>query len=236
LLTNLGHLPSQFIRANGIRLHYKECGAGGALLLLHGGFASLDAWARVCEPLAEHHRVILLDTRGHGLSSDGETPMTYRLFADDTAAFMDALGIPSACFAGHSDGGCTTLELAMRHPAKVEKMALLGTPYNITNYRPGILESFRAAEAEARGGFHQRMMRMWGHFPAMTLGGLSTNTRPALVLHAENEEFFDLSHSRDLAKALSGEVCVIPNSGHDALAANPVFVRGRLLDFFFGTP
>jgi len=155
--------------------------------------------------------------------------LTYRLFADDVAAFMDALDLSSAFFAGFSDGGCTSLELAMNYPEKVKKMVLLGTPYNISNYFPGVLDEFKAIKTE--DDFNRRMMFMWSNYPVMSLDDLSRNTKPVLVLHAEREEYFDVTHSQDLAKTLKGDIDIVPNSGHNSPNDYPEFLVKAIADF-----
>jgi pimeloyl-ACP methyl ester carboxylesterase len=117
--TRLGKYAS----VNGIRLYYEIYGAGEPLLLLHGNNSSIAAFDRQIPELAKHYQVIALDSRGQGNSSADSTRLTYELFADDTAAFLDLLGIDRAHVLGWSDGGNIGLLLALRHPRKVRKLA-----------------------------------------------------------------------------------------------------------------
>src|SRR5262245_11287290 len=93
--------PGTKVRANGIDIHYVEQGTGTPLVLLHGGFVSTGpTWSGTpfsyidhMDQLAEHFRVIALDTRGSGASVNDGTISTLSVLADDVAAVIDALGL-----------------------------------------------------------------------------------------------------------------------------------------------
>ena len=80
-------------------------GRAGLLVLLHGGlttietFGGLESYAGPALP-----RVYLPERRGHGRTPDVEGPITYEIMAQDTIAFMAAVGLPSAHVVGWSDG------------------------------------------------------------------------------------------------------------------------------------
>ncbi|WP_245283634.1 alpha/beta fold hydrolase [Bradyrhizobium sp. URHD0069] len=97
---------------NGIRLYHVEVGAGPPVVLLHGGLANSDYLADQARVLAQAHRVILVDSRGHGRSTRDQRPFGYDLMADDVIALLDNLKIDKAAIIGWSDGGIT----APRHP------------------------------------------------------------------------------------------------------------------------
>ncbi|MFJ2995404.1 alpha/beta fold hydrolase [Pandoraea sp. NPDC087047] len=65
---------SGFANVNGIRLYNAEVGKGSPVLLLHGGLAKADYLARQVDALKAHHRVIAVDTRGHGRSTPPACP------------------------------------------------------------------------------------------------------------------------------------------------------------------
>jgi pimeloyl-ACP methyl ester carboxylesterase len=114
----------------GIRAHYLEWTAGGAvppLVLAHAtGFL-----ARLWEPVAERlgsRAIYAPDTRGHG-DSDKPPPSgdTYHWshFVEDLRAFLDALGLKGAHFAGHSAGGSAGLYLAAHEPQYFSRLVLI---------------------------------------------------------------------------------------------------------------
>ena len=85
----------------------------------------MDMWdTRLVNQLAQHYRVIVFDNRGMGNSTSSDRDYTIPLFADDTAAFMDALGIKKAHVMGWSMGTFVAQELALGYPEKVDKLIL----------------------------------------------------------------------------------------------------------------
>jgi pimeloyl-ACP methyl ester carboxylesterase len=115
------------ITAGDAELYVEERGSGEPLLLLHGLMGTLADWEHVFEldALAEKHRVILPDARGHGRSKSASGAFTFRRCADDVLALLDALGIERAEAIGMSLGAKTLLHLATRHPARLTAMILV---------------------------------------------------------------------------------------------------------------
>ena len=74
---------------DGGRLHAVECGAGPPLVLLHGAGLAADVWAYQLRDLAESHRVVAVDLRGHGSSAAGSEGITVTAMADDVAELLD---------------------------------------------------------------------------------------------------------------------------------------------------
>ena len=111
---------------NGVRLFYTDTGraAPGAVpvLLLHGGLANQQYWGNQIRALAPHHRVIAVDSRGHGRSTRDTRPFGYDLMADDVIALMDHLHIAQADLVGWSDGAIISLDIAMRYPTRVRRV------------------------------------------------------------------------------------------------------------------
>ncbi|HEY0315129.1 MAG TPA: alpha/beta hydrolase [Sphingomonas sp.] len=113
---------------NGIRLHYLESGPvdAPAVLLIHGfgdNSFSWDGWTRV---LAPRYHVLAVDLPGHGLS---EAPAGFvaepARYADVIDAFLGKIGLTRAAVAGNSLGGGVAWQLALRHPARVDRLILV---------------------------------------------------------------------------------------------------------------
>ncbi len=108
-----------------ITIAYKEAGSGTPLILIMGSASTMDMWdTRMVNQLAQQYRVIVFDNRGMGNSTSSDRDYTIRLFADDTAGFMDALGIKKAHVMGWSMGTFVAQELALGYPEKVDKLIL----------------------------------------------------------------------------------------------------------------
>lgn len=116
----------QTVTVNGITIAYKEIGRGYPLLLINGFASTMDTWnPPVLEELARHFHIIIFDNRGTGYSTATDEPFTIPLFAADTLALMDALGIARAHVLGHSMGTCVVQELALLHPNRVNRITLV---------------------------------------------------------------------------------------------------------------
>ena len=113
------------VLVQGQRVHYLRAGSGPPLLLLHGLVGSLRNWRFNIDSLAQTATVYAIDLPNMG-ESDRVPGLNASLeaTADRVAAFMDALGLPTADVAGHSHGGAVALSLATRHPNRVSRLIL----------------------------------------------------------------------------------------------------------------
>jgi pimeloyl-ACP methyl ester carboxylesterase len=135
---------SQFIDVSGVRTHYQCSGEAGApLLLLHGGgtdSASLS-WGLLLPELAKVRVVIAPDWPGYGQSDRTPQAFTQEYYLDFLESFLNALKIERLGLAGISMGSGLALGLALRHPKRVERLALLDSyglaqraPYHLFSY------------------------------------------------------------------------------------------------------
>ena len=102
---------------------------GAPVLLLHGWTVSADLnFFAVYPELADRHRVIALDHRGHGRGLRARTPFSLEDCADDAAALLAELGVDRpAVVVGFSMGGPIAMLLQHRHPELVAGMVFCGT-------------------------------------------------------------------------------------------------------------
>ncbi len=116
-------------KANGIDLFYELRGPAGAPVVVfsHSIGTSLEMWDAQVAEFAGRFQCLRYDTRGHGRSAVVDRPATIDDLADDVAALMDALAIPRAHFVGLSLGGMTGQAFALRHPDRLDRLALLAT-------------------------------------------------------------------------------------------------------------
>src|SRR5205085_5502776 len=84
-------------------------------------------WSMQVPALAQRFRTVIFDNRGSGHSDKPPGPYTVAQMAEDAAGLLDALGIAWAHVAGHSMGGMIAQELAIGHPEKVARLALIST-------------------------------------------------------------------------------------------------------------
>lgn len=140
----------RYIEVNGARLAYERHGGPGRrrpLVFGHGyalrGTGSI--YAALIERLVADFDVYALDLRGHGASASAFANWSQTAIADDVAAFVAALELRGAVYAGHSLGGFTGLFAQIRHPGTFAAMALLATAVASGGTPPpGLKESFVA--------------------------------------------------------------------------------------------
>ncbi len=103
-------------------------GQGPPLLLLHGFPLDRTLWNAQIEPLAQTHRVLAPDLRGHGESPPSGDDYSMEALADDLLNFLDERKCPGPfALAGHSMGGYIALALAARCPERISHLMLIAT-------------------------------------------------------------------------------------------------------------
>lgn len=123
-----------YIQVQGIRVHYTKYGQGNpTLVLLHGSFLSMYSWRHILEPLSNHYTIIALDRIAFGKTerpipdtTTANNPYTPEAQADLTIAIMDKLHVERAVLIGNSTGGTIALLTALRHPARVQALGIVG--------------------------------------------------------------------------------------------------------------
>jgi pimeloyl-ACP methyl ester carboxylesterase len=124
------------VKVNGMQMYYEVSGAGEPLVILHGAYMNIPSMGAIVPMLAKTHKVYALEFQGHGRTTDIDRPITYPNLADDVAAFMDAVGIAKADVFGYSMGAGAALQLAIRHPAKVNKLVAASVAYDVKGWQP----------------------------------------------------------------------------------------------------
>ena len=118
-------MQSNKLRANGQELFYEIHGEGSPLVLVMGIGYDSSLWKLAQLPaLAKKFRVILVDNRDAGRSSQATAPYTIADMADDVAGLLDGLDIKRAHILGLSMGGMIAQQVALRHPARVDRLVL----------------------------------------------------------------------------------------------------------------
>lgn len=143
-----GHLP-----INGLNLYHEVYGELGTskvppLLLIPGAFMATDSMTSWVSAFAEQRPVIVFDQQGHGRTPDTSRAMSYEQFGDDAAALLRALNVERADVMGYSQGGGVALQLAIRHPALVNKLVSLSATFRKDGWYPSVFESIGGLRAK----------------------------------------------------------------------------------------
>jgi haloacetate dehalogenase len=237
-------------------------GNGPPVLLLHGFPQTHYCWRRVVPALVEEHTVVLTDLRGYGASSapaggsQGEG-YTKRELASDLVELLDALEIPSAAVVGHDRGARVAYRLALDHPDRVDRLAVLNVVPTLDQFERmaagpslGYWTWFLLAQpapfperliAAEREHVLRFVFESWTEDPAAIdsdafdayLGALEEATIAAMCADFRASFFLDQEH--DLADRRAGRkigcpVLVLTGAAETQLADAPAVWRGWAAD------
>ncbi|MER8487586.1 alpha/beta hydrolase [Mesorhizobium australicum] len=126
----LEHFQSIDVDIEDAGIFVRRAGAGPAVLLLHGFPQTHLMWRDIAPLLADRFTVICADLRGYGrsacpASSADHAPYAKRAMASEMVAMMAKLGFTSFMVAGHDRGGRVAYRMALDHPDRIEKLAVL---------------------------------------------------------------------------------------------------------------
>lgn len=109
------------------QIHYWEAGNGPALLLIHQSSSSVEEYAGMVPYLSDNYQVVAFDWAGHGNSDDPAREFGVEDHSKSAIAVMDHLGIKDFHLLGNHGGALIAMNLAWRHPNRVNKLILSGT-------------------------------------------------------------------------------------------------------------
>jgi esterase len=107
-----------------MNLFYRESGEGPPLIILHGLFGSSDNWYTLSKTFAERFKVFTVDQRNHGQSPHTDEH-TYKLLTEDLEEFIRDRGIVQPMLLGHSMGGKTVMNYALKNPTLASKIVVV---------------------------------------------------------------------------------------------------------------
>ena len=157
---------------DGVRIYYEDVGTGPPLVLHHGTSLDHRSWSRVfgrdvsyADLLSRHHRLLLLDARGHGRSDKPREQSAYAMpkLAADVVAVLDDAACGSAHFMGYSMGGRVGFGIGCYEPLERFRSLIIGAasyinpsnfpvPDEILNVlATGTMEDYIRAQEEHRG-------------------------------------------------------------------------------------
>ena len=242
-------VQSDHIRMDdGAKIYYAQAGEGEPVLLLHGGLANSDYMSDLARALlAAHYQVIVVDSRGHGRSSLGRTPIGYDRMADDAVAVLTHLKIERAAVVGWSDGGIQGIDLALRHPDRVTRVFSFAP--NITTdgvdtsaeNTPTVKAFIARTKQEYRhlspspgrfGKFEASIEHMWSEQPNWSDSQVAAITPPMSIVDGAHDELINLQHIQHLPHVTHPACLLIsPNTSHFAFLQNPELFAETVINF-----
>jgi pimeloyl-ACP methyl ester carboxylesterase len=132
-----------YSEVNGLKMYYEIYGEGKPLVLIHGGGSTIQTtYGNIIPLLSGHRQIIAMELQAHGRTGDRSTDLSFQQDADDVAVLLHNLKISKADFLGYSNGGHTLIEIALRHPAIIDKLILASTFYKRSAVAPQFWEGF----------------------------------------------------------------------------------------------
>jgi pimeloyl-ACP methyl ester carboxylesterase len=243
-------LESGMAPVNDIQMYYAVYGQGEPVLLIHGGLGNADVWGFQVPALAEAHKVIVADSRGHGRSTRSARPFGYQLMADDYLALLDHLGIDQVALVGWSDGGIIGLDIAIRHPERLSRLFAFAANYTPEGVKASVADDptfnayiERAGKEYARlsptpdefDAFVEQISQMWATEPNYTREQLKAITVPTVIFDGDHDEAIEPAHTAEMAELIPGaKLVIMKDASHFAMWQQPDAFNATVLDFLAG--
>ncbi len=232
---------AETLRTNGVDIEYQVTGSGDPVLMIHGfGECIEQSWGAIIPELSKSYRVIAINQRGHGASTNPSGKFTHRQSAEDVRNVMDALGLKSAKAIGFSSGGMTLLHLATRYPQRLSKLVVVGATTHFGEQARRIMRSVAAEglpppvrdqflKCAARGAVQaDDLTRQFGgfkdshsdmNFKAADLKKIKAET---LIVHGDRDEFFPVAIPVAMYSAIpKAQLWIVPGGDHSSTAGAP---------------
>jgi pimeloyl-ACP methyl ester carboxylesterase len=233
---------------NGINMYYEIHGKGELpLVLIHGGGSTIETSFGVLLPLlAPNNKVIAVELQAHGRTTDRNAPESFEQDADDVAALLKHLNISKANILGFSNGGTTTLQIAMRHAQIINKIVVMAGATKREGFMTGFFDFMKTAafdtmpqplkdgylkvnpnETGLLNMFNKDKQRMID-FKDISDAAISTIKAPALFMVAD-KDVISVKHTADMASLIHGAQLIVLPGGHGQFFGEMDSAKGRKL-------
>jgi len=248
-------LAGKYVDVNDIKVYYEIYGEGEPLLLLHGNSGSIENFICQIPELSEHFKVIAVDSRAQGRSTDSDKDITYTLMASDMSELIDKLNLGKVNVVGWSDGGIIGLELAFSHPGKVLKVITFGANYTHDNFiappdsvimeptdplivkTSEVLQRFRdglerlSSNPERLPTIKKKLSELMQKYPNFTTDQLKTIDIPFLIVVGDHD-LIRIDHTIALYSNLpKAQLLIVPRASHLVPAEYPELINSEIIRF-----
>lgn len=136
--TTFSHTTGRLVTSGDTEIYIEEIGIpdGPVLLMLHGGFGTMEDFNSIAPRLAPHFRLIGIDSRGHGRSNLGTTKLSYKTLANDLEMIVNSLALQEFSLFGFSDGGVVAYRYAALRDNRLRKVITVGASWEMNEKEP----------------------------------------------------------------------------------------------------
>jgi len=239
----------KYIDINDIKVYYEVYGEGEPLLLLHGNSGSINGFEYQIPELSKKFKVIAVDSRAQGRTSDSEKEITYALMASDMSELIEKLKLGSVYVAGWSDGGNIGLELALNHPDKVKKLITFGANFTWENFLvppdsvimdpndplivrvSPVLQKYKTGMDKISPEIKKKLTALMEKYPNLTKEQLKQIKIPVLVVVGDHD-LIKLDHTVALFTSLPhAQLFIVPSASHMVVIEQPELINNEIIKF-----
>ncbi len=240
-----GHNESagRWQEVNGIKVYFETYGEGLPMLLLHGNGQGISSLGHQLKFFSAHYRVIAPDSRGHGQSEMGRGRLTYEQMSEDANALLDKLSLKQVYVMGWSDGGIVGLLLAINHPDKVAKLAIMGANLNphgaydwaldwVSQQEKSVDAMIAKGDKSQPWSIQKQHLNLLGKQPNISIKKLKRLSGPTLVMAADKDVIRE-EHTLQIFQALpKAHLCIFPGATHMIPWEDPGMFNQTVEKFF----
>jgi pimeloyl-ACP methyl ester carboxylesterase len=242
-------LVGRYMDANDIKIYYEVYGEGDPILLLHGNSGSIKTMACQIPELSKHFKVIAVDSRAQGRSTDSNKEITYALMASDMNELIDKLKLESVYLVGWSDGGNIGLELALAHPEKVKKLVTFGANYTHENFMAspdsiimdpgdsliiktaGLLKIYKEGFDKISPDIKKKLSNLTEKYPNLNKDELKQINVPTMIVVGDHD-IINLEQTITLFTSLPhSQLFIVPGTTHLELIEKSKLVNNVVINF-----
>ncbi len=240
-----------YVEVNGLNMYYEVYGEGKPLVLIHGGGSTIQTtFGKAIPLLAKNRKIIAVELQAHGRTDDRNAALSFEQDADDVVTFLKKIGVDNADFLGFSNGGTTTLCIAIRYPSIVNKMILAsalakrdGVPAWFWDFMEGAkLENMPrelkdaylevTPDLERLQVMHDKDAKRMVDFVDIPDEKITTIKAPTLVLIGD-KDVITLEHAMEMHRLITNSQLAIIPGGHgeylgEVTTLNPDFKETEL--------
>lgn len=234
-----------YVESGGVPLYCRKIGTGLPLILLHGFGQSNQLFEKMERELSQNYQVILLDSRGHGLSGLGKGPLTTRIMAADVVAVLDALQIEKCFVLGYSDGANIGLQMAIDAPQRLLGVVSISANARPEGLKPLLLLGMKLWRGLAKLGCllsiarscrQVHMLQLLLEQPEITREQLQKLTIPVLLIWGQRD-FMRREHVQELAESIpASRSLIFKGATHFSILKKWPYYKDQVQDFIDTIP